>query len=42
MNTLKIAIITVFALVIFNYSFEIEKIILTVDSSLKEWETTLF
>jgi hypothetical protein len=35
------AIITAFALVTLNYNPEIGKIILTVDSSLKEWEATL-
>jgi hypothetical protein len=35
MNTLKMAIITALALVTLNYSPEIEKIILAVNSNLK-------
>jgi hypothetical protein len=40
MDIFKMAITTAFTFVTLNYNFEIEEIILTVDSNLKEWEAT--
>jgi hypothetical protein len=41
MDAFKMTIITVLALVIFDYNLEAGEIILAVNSNLKGWEATL-